>query len=452
MAGASVVKDMTHGNETKLLVSFMMPMLIGNIFQQVYNIADSVIVGQFEGATSLGAIGCTASITFLFFSIAHGLTSGAGIMVSQYFGAGKDEQVKKTITNSFYIVCLIGALLSILGVVLTEPILVALGTPKAQLPEAISYMKIVCAGTISVCVYNYAANVMRALGDAKTPLYALLSATVINIVLDLLFIVGFGWGVEGAALATIIAQTLSAVGSLVVAAVKNPYFKLNREHFAIDNEISKLCFKVGIPLGMQGFTIAISCVILQRFVNGFDEQVVTAFTVTSRVEQFVQQPFSSLATAVSTFTAQNMGAGNTDRVKRGLVKSVWIVAVISLLMLVACYGAGELIIGCFVKDAMVISIGVKGLKIISTMFFPLGIIYVTRGLLNGANDSFYAILNGFIEVSCRVGFSLLLVYILPIGMWSVWFATGLTWIVTGLAGTIRYKQGIWLGKSIAQPC
>ncbi len=452
MVRSTTVKDMTHGNETKLLISFMMPMLIGNVFQQVYNIADSIIVGQFEGANALGAIGCTAPITFLFFSICQGLTSGAGIMVSQYFGAGKDNNVKKTMTNSFYIIMLVGILLSALGVLLTEPVLTLMGTPKAQLPEAIAYMKVVCAGTIAVCVYNYAANVMRALGDAKTPLIALLCATIINIILDLLFVVGFGWGVQGAAYATIIAQSLSAIGSLAVAAVKNPYFKLKHEHFSFDKEISALCVKVGMPLGMQGFTIAISCVILQSFVNGFDEAVVTAFTVTNRVEQFVQQPFSSLSMAISTFTAQNMGAGKTDRVRRGLVKSVWIVAVISILMLTVCFGIGGLIIGCFVKDAVVISIGTKGLKILSLMFFPLGIIYVTRGLLNGANDSVYAIMNGIIEVCGRVCFSLLLVYIIPIGMWSVWVATGFTWIVTGLAGTIRYKQGIWRERSIVQAC
>ncbi len=449
MARSSVVKDMTHGNETKLLLNFMMPMLVGNIFQQVYNIADSVIVGQYVGSNALGAIGCTGSITFLFFAICQGIANGAGIMVAQYFGAGNEEQVKKTLTNSFYLVALSGIILSILGIVLARPILTLLETPTKQLEDAVTYMQIICAGTIAVALYNYAAQVMRALGDAKTPLIFLLVATVLNIGLDFLFVVGFDMGVEGAAYATIIAQAISAIGSLICAAIINPYFKLRREHFAFDKDISLLCCKVGLPLGMQSFTIAISCVILQRFVNSFDAQVVTAFTVTSRVEQFVQQPYSSLAMAVSTFTGQNMGAGKTDRVRRALASSVKITIVISLVMLLACYGAGELIMGCFVKDAAVIAIGAKGLRIISLMFFPLGIIYVTRGLLNGANDTFYAMINGIIEVSGRIGFSLLLVYVLPVGMWSVWLATGLTWVITGIAGTIRYKQGIWVKKSIA---
>lgn len=449
MAKTSVVKDMTTGNETKLLVNFMLPMLVGNIFQQLYNIADSIIVGQHVGSDSLGAIGCTAPITFLFFSICQGLGMGAGIMVAQYFGAGNEEQVKKTLTNSFYIVAISGILLSILGVIFTRPVLELLGTPANQLEDAVKYMHITCAGTIAVAIYNYASQVMRALGDAKTPLYFIFLATILNVILDLYFIIGLNMGVEGAAYATIIAQGVSAVGSLITAAIVNPYFKLKRAHFTLDRKLSKLCLKVGLPLGMQGFAIAISCVILQAFVNSFDENVVTAFTVTSRVEQFVQQPFSSLAMAVSTFTGQNMGAGNEQRVRKALHSSVAICGIISAVMLVACFGAGEFIVRCFVDDLAVVKIGTMGLMIISTMFFPLGIIYVTRGLLNGANDSTYAFINGGIEVTGRILFSVLMVFVLDAGQWSVWLATGLTWLLAGSVGVLRYKQNIWVDKSIA---
>ncbi len=450
MARGQMVQDMTTGNETKLLIKFMLPMLFGNIFQQVYNIADSVIVGKFVGSNELGAVGCTASITFLFFSVCQGLGIGAGIMVSQFFGGKKTEDVKKTLTNSFYIIMVSGAVLSILGFILTRPVLKLLDTPTSQLEDAVTYMKIICAGTIAVALYNYAAQVMRALGDAKTPLIFLLVATVVNIVLDLVFIVIFDMGVAGAAYATIIAQGISAAGSLTVAMLKNPYFKLDTSHFVLDRKIIDLCVKVGMPLAMQGFTIAISCVVLQRFVNSFDAAVVTAFTVTNRIEQFVQQPFSSLSMALATFTGQNMGAGKPERVRVALVKSIWITAFISLFMCAICFGAGEFIIRCFVDDPEVILIGVKGLKILGLMFFPLGIIYVTRGILNGANDTFYAMINGVIEVCGRVGFCVLFVSVIPVGMWSVWLATGCTWIITGLAGTMRYRQGLWLKKSIVK--
>ncbi|MBP3620920.1 MAG: MATE family efflux transporter [Lachnospiraceae bacterium] len=449
MARGELVQDMTKGNETSLLIKFMMPMLFGNIFQQLYNIADSIIVGRFVSDNALGAIGCTASVTFLFFAMCNGLATGAGIMVAQFFGASRDEDVKKTLTNSFYMVTIFGIFFSVLGVFLTRPALVLLDTPKAQLEDAVAYMQIACGGTIAVAIYNYAAQVMRALGDAKTPLIFLVFATILNVGLDFLFILGFDMGVKGAAYATIIAQAISAVGSLIFAYAKNPYFKLKLAHYKLDLEKAKMCISIGFPLAMQGFTIASSCVILQKFVNGFDAAVVTAFTVTSRIEQFVQQPFSSLSTAMSTFTGQNMGARKTERVRNALISAVKITAVISIVMLAVCYLAGEYIVGCFVEDPEVIAIGTRGLRIISLMFFPLGIIYVTRGLLNGANDTFYAMINGIIEVCCRVGFAILLVSVFPVGKWSVWLATGLTWVVTGIAGTIRYKQGVWLKKCIA---
>lgn len=449
MAMTQVVKDMTRGNETRLLINFMLPMLLGNIFQQVYNLVDSVVVGRYVGANALGAVGCTGAISFMFFALCSGLASGAGIIVSQHFGAKKDEEVKKTIANSFYLVVIFGIVLGLVGAIFTRPVLVLLDTPSAQIEDAVAYMQIVCGGTIAVALYNYAAQIMRALGDSKTPLFFLLVATVVNIVLDIQFVVYMDMGVRGAAYATVIAQAISAVGCIIYGFIKNPYFRLSKEHLAIDRPIIELCFKIGIPLTIQGLTISLSCVVLQKFVNGFEEEVVSAFTVTSRIEQLVQQPFNSLGMAMSTFAGQNIGAGKSQRVRTAFKKAVVITAIISASMLVLFWGAGHLIVRCFVKEASVILIGTKGLKIISLMFFPLGMIYITRGLLNGANDTVYAMINGVIEVCGRIGFSVLLVYIFPIGIWSVWFATGLTWVITGIAGTIRYKQGIWVNKKIA---
>ena len=444
-----VVRDMTHGNETKHLINFMMPMLVGNIFQQIYNIVDSVIVGRYEGANALGAVGCTGAISFMFFALCSGLASGTGIIVSQHFGAKRDEEVKKTIANSFYLVVGFGVLLSVLGALLSRPSLMLLDTPAGQIEDAVDYMQIISGGTIAVALYNYVSQVMRALGDSRTPLIFLLISTVINIVLDVQFVVYMGMGVKGAAYATIIAQAVSAVGCIVYGLIKNPYFKLGKEHMTINRPIIELCFKIGIPLTIQGLTISLSCVVLQKFVNGFEEEVVSAFTVTSRIEQLVQQPFNSLGMAMSTFTGQNIGAGKSERVRIAFRKAIIITAIISVSVLVLFWGIGDLIVRCFVKEASVIVIGTKGLRIISLMFFPLGMIYITRGLLNGANDTVYAMINGVIEVCGRIGFSVLLVYIFPIGIWSVWFATGLTWVITGIAGSIRYKQGIWVNKKIA---
>lgn len=441
---ATLVKDMTHGRETPLLLRFMLPMLLGNLFQQVYNLADSIIVGQHEGANALGSIGCTGSITFLFFSFCNGLSMGAGILIAQYFGSGRGDKVKQTLANAFYIQMVSGVLLSIIGYLSARPILTLLKTPAGQIDGATTYLEIVCLGTLAVSLYNYAAQTMRALGDSRTPLIFLIVACLINVFLDLLLVVGLNMGVMGAALATVLSQCISAVCSLLYGFWKNPYFKLKREHLRFDREISAKCFQIGLPLAAQSILISISCVILQRVVNGFEEAVVSAFTATTRIEQLVQQPFNSLGSAVSTFTGQNMGAGKTDRVKTAFHKSIWIAAAISLSMLIACYAAGSFMIRCFVNDLEVIRIGAMGLRITSLMFFPLGMIYITRGLLNGAGDAFYAMINGAVEVTGRVGFSLLFVVIFPIGIRAVWFATGLTWVITALAGIIRYRQGKWL--------
>lgn len=437
------VKDMTEGRETPLLLKFMLPMLLGNVFQQFYNIVDSAIVGRFEGATALGSIGCTGSLNFLFFSTCNGLSVGAGVLIAQNFGAKNKELVKSTIANALYIVSAIGLVISILGVLLARPILTFMQTPPSQLEGAIDYMQIVSGGTIAVALYNFSAQAMRALGDSKTPLVFLIVASVINIGLDLLFVCVFKWSVMGAGLATVISQGISAVLCLAYGFWKNPYFKLSKNNLKFNKIIAEKCFKVGMPIASQSMLIALSCVILQRVTNSFSDLAVSAYTVTIRIEQLVQQPFASLGSALSTFTGQNMGAGKTQRVRNAMRKSTIMVLGFAVVMLGVCHLFGENIVSFFVKEKDVIELGAKGLKITSAMYFPLGMIYVTRGILNGTGDVFYAMLNGIMEVIGRVGFSLILVSLVDIGVYAVWFTSGFTWVITGLTGLIRYLQGKW---------
>lgn len=447
---AAMVKDMTCGKETPLILKFMLPMLFGNVFQQFYNIVDSAIVGKHEGATALGSIGCTGSLNFLFFSVCNGLSVGAGVLVAQYFGAGNKKSVKNTISNSLYIVVIFGMLISVIGAAIARPVLTLMDTPATQIEGAVSYMRIVTGGTIAVALYNYAAQVMRALGDSKTPLIFLVIASIINVGLDVLFVIKLGWGVKGAAWATVISQGMSAVLSLVYGFLKNPYFKLSRDNLKINRQIFRQCFNIGMPLAAQGMLIAISCVILQRVVNSFDDIAVSAYTVTNRIEQLVQQPFSSLGAAISTFTGQNMGAGKQMRVRTAFRKSILMVIVFSIFMLAVCYIFGQSIMRIFVNEQEVIEIGAKGLRITSAMFCPLGLIHLTRGILNGTGDGFFAMINGFVEVAGRVGFSLLLVKLFGIGIWAIWSTTGLTWVITALAGIIRYRQNKWCNISLTK--
>lgn len=446
----SYVCDMTKGNEVSLLLRFALPMLVGNIFQQFYNMVDSIIVGRYVGSNALGAVGAVGSVNFLFFSLCMGLGSGIGILISQYFGAGKDDSVKKCVANSIYITLSAGLLMSLLGAGLAKPVLRLMNTPEAAFSDAVVYMQIVCGATVVVAGYNTISSILRALGDSKTPLIFLVISCLINIVLDLWFVIGFHMGVAGAGWATVVAQLISMVGSIWFGVKKNPYLKLEREHYKYDMEIVKKSFQIGIPIAGQNALIAFSCVALQSVVNRYGETVMAAYTATSRVEQLVQQPFGSLGTALSTFAGQNAGAGKPERVTKGCKKSVVIVLVFSLLMVGVMFLFGEAIVRIFVTEGEVIRIGAMGLRITSVMYFFLGIIYVMRGILNGVGDATFAMMNGVTEVVGRIGFAYILMMIPAIGMWGVWYTNGFTWVLTGLMNTLRFCRGRWKTKSVVR--
>lgn len=439
----NMVQDMTMGKEVPLLIKFTIPLLIGNLFQQCYSIVDSAIVGQVEGANALGAIGCTNWITYIFFACCNGVGVGAGILVAQFFGASERTSIKQAISNSFYIILVLGVLLSIFGFIITRPVLVLLGTPDGQIEQAIDYMQIICSGTFAVALYNYVAHVMRALGDSKTPLLFLLLASFLNILLDVIFVVDLRWGVKGAAYATVLAQFIAAIFSIVYAVWKNPYFHMSKNDLQFNKDLSLLCFKIGIPLASQSMMISLSCVILQSMVNRFDEAVVSAFTVTSKVELLLDQPFIALSAALSTFTGQNMGARKEERVNKAFRWSVLITTLYCLLVIGVIFVLDEQIARLFVGESHVVDISATALCIMALMYWPLGMIFIIRGLLNGAGDAGYALTNGIVEVAGRIGFSVLFVFLIPVGMWSVWIATGLTWCLTAFTAYLRYRKGVW---------
>lgn len=448
--GKTNVVDMTKGNVTSHLLKFTIPLLIGNLIQQFYNIVDSIIVGQFVGAKALGAVGAVGNVMFIFFALCMGLSAGVGIIVSQYFGADDFEKVKKTIVNCIYVVGGAGILMSILAVVLAPQILVWMNTPEDTYQYALDYMRVTGAATIVVAAYNAIAAILRALGDSKTPLIFLVVASVLNIVLDLAFVLGLDMGVEGAALATAISQCVAAVGSILMAAKKNPFFRFERKHFIIDKELVKEILGLGIPVAGQNALISLSCVLLQSVVNSYGSTVMAAYTATSRVEQLVHQPFNSLGMAASTFSGQNVGAGQYDRVTEGNHKAMKVMGIFSVIMMAVMLLCGNWIIGFFVSEAEVIAMGATGLRLTSIMYIALGVIYVSRGTLNGLGDAKYALVNGVCEVLGRIVFVVLLTNIPYVGFWSVWLTNGFTWIVAGSAGWIRFRQGKWKQYSIVK--
>lgn len=435
---------MTTGRPLSLLLRFSVPLLIGNLFQQAYSLADSVIVGRLIGAKALAAVGSTASVTFLFFSVCNGISSGAGIVTAQCFGAGEEKRVKRSISNSAYIMLFSALIMGSVAFLASSSVLKMLRTPDAILTDAVLYMRMMSIGVAFTAVYNYSASMLRALGDSRTPLYFLIVSCIINVSLDLLFVGSLGLGVFGAALATIISQVLAGGGCLVFAGRTNPYFRLKRDDLAFDLSITMRAVKIGIPLAMQWSLIAVSTTALQRFVNSFGAVAVAAFTATSRVEQLVQQPYGSLSLALSTYAGQNYGAKKTDRVRKGFRQSVLSVMVFSGLMLLVMQLFSGGIIGIFINDADVTRMGAYALRLTSVFYFFLGLIYVTRGIQNGIGDSLFALINGLVEVVCRIALPLVLVLIPGVGVWGIWLTAGLTWFISAVFCLIRYFS--WRGR------
>ena len=434
------VLNMTVGNPSRLLAVFALPMLIGNLFQQAYNLVDSIVVGQFVGASALAAVGATGSVTFLFFSISGGIGAGCGIITSQSFGSGNVSKTKQAIVNSAYVMFTCSIIMGIVAFIAAPGVLRLMDTPADIMPDAVLYMRISCAGVPLVGVYNYTSSMLRALGDSRTPLYFLIFASFANILLDLLFVCSFGMGVMGVAVATIAAQLMAGLGCLVYVLKTNSYFRISRSEFRPSGEMMKCSVRLGIPLAMQWSMIAISTAALQSFVNSFGTAAVAAFTATSRVEQLVHMPYGSLSTALSTYAGQNFGAKRMDRVKSGLRHGMAISAVFSVLMIIVMQLFSENIVRLFVDDAEVIRLGAFGLRLTSWFYIFLATINMTRGLLNGIGDALFAFINGIVEVACRVGLPMLIVLIPGLGIDGIWWTAGLAWVISAIFCVLRYAM------------
>lgn len=446
--GNRKTKNMTEGSTLKLLLSFAFPLFIGNIFQQLYNMVDSIVVGNVLGANSLAAVGACGSLHWLFFSLASGLAGGIGVIVAQFFGAGNEKRVQQTIQNAIYILGTTAIVVSGLAYAIAPQVLRLLGTPGDIIAESIIYLRTTCMGMVFVAAYNGAANILYALGNSRTPLMFLIISSILNTVLDILFVKTLGMGVFGAALATVVAQFMVAVSCIVYARKTIYLFRIPAEYKKPDPEIIKSALKIGTPIAMQSSLIAISCLILQNVVNSFGATVVATFTITSRIEQLVQQPYNSLGSAVSNYTGQNMGAGLIDRVKKGYRVGLGIALTFTALMFPLAFFFGRYLIAVFVREPEVIEMGSMALKITSACFFPLCTIYIPRALLNGAGDAKFSIINGLAEIVGRVVFAYLFTGPLGFGHWGVWMTTGATWIIVSIVCHIRYRSGIWMHKGI----
>lgn len=440
--------DMTTGSPLGHICKFALPLLIGNFFQLFYNTADSIIVGNFVGKNALAAVGSCGTAAYLFISLCFGLATGLGIMVSQFFGAKDEENVRLTISNSLVVIGITSFVICIVGLLFSPTLLKLLATPEHIMGDALIYMRVLCVGVIATAFYNGITMILRALGDSKTPLYFLILSSIINVALNLVFVIAFHLEVLGVALATVIAQAASAITLFLYAYNKNEYFSLSKETFRLRKDIIFRSFRLGIPLAMQSSMVSISCLVLQGFVNAFGDAVMAAYTITQRIDELAMAFFNSIGAALTIYAGQNIGAGKIDRVRTALRKMLLFAFVLSIALIPIAFCLGPDIIGVFVKEQEVITIGSQALRITSVCYFGLSVILITRATLNGCGDTAFSLINGITEVSCRIVYVLIFTGIPLLGYRGIWVTTGATWLTNAVVCLIRYAGGKWKQKGI----
>ena len=444
--------DMTKGDPVRLIIRFAIPALIGNIFQQIYNLADSAIVGRFVGSDALAAVGATGSVTFLFFALCNGIGSGGGIVVSQLYGSRDDDKAKNCIVNTGFIMLLVPLFFGTVGFLIAPTLLRLLSTPEEIIADAAMYIRYMCFGLLFVSLYNYLSAMLRALGDSKSPLYFLIVSTIINVVLDIVFVYYFGMGIRGAALATVIAQFISALSCGIHAYRVNPFFRLKKKDFVITAQMCGKVIRLGVPMSLQFALIAVSSMAMQSVVNHYGTGVVAAFTATNRIEQLIHQPYNTLGLSLATFCGQNYGAGNFERVYTGYKKGMQIMMCLTLGMVLVMQLFGGTITSLFVTDEPVIELGALGLRITSLFYLALGMIYVVRGVLTGVGDAFFALFNGIVEVIGRFTLPLFMTAYMGFGETGIWISSGLVWLLSGVTAWLRYYMQLKQRTGILRQC
>ena len=405
------MKDMTTGNPMKLIIMFAFPVLLGNIFQQFYTMADTMMVGQFLGVNSLAAMGASTSLANLVIGLANGFSMGASIMIAQYYGAKNESGMKKATAGCIKL-CLIGVvILCVVALLIKGPILRLLQTPEAILPLADGYLTIIYGGLIVTMLYNMLASILRAVGDSKTPLYFLIVASILNVGLDYVFIVNFGWGINGAAFATVIAQAVSVVLCFVYMKQKYPMFMVKKEDFQLEKEVFHRQITMGISMGLMNSIVSLGSVILQSAVNSLGELTMAAHTAARKVVEMFMQPLISIAIADTTFVSQNMGAGKYQRIREGMRKSVVLAAIWVIIVIIISYTCIDFFIGFLVNASQyeVIEIAAFYTKISSLFYMILGVLFIYRNGLQGLGNGRIPIVSSCIEMLTKAAATFLLI-------------------------------------------
>jgi putative MATE family efflux protein len=440
------MKDLTSGSEGKLIWNFTVPMLIGNVFQQSYNVIDSVIVGRVAGKSALAAVGASFPIIFLLVALVIGATMGFSILISQFFGAKDMARVRRAVDTAYVFLFFASLAMSAAGLLLAGRMLTLLNTPPDIYPQALVFLRITFAGFVFLFGYNSTSAVLRGLGDSKTPLYFLVFSTILNAALAYFFVKRLGWGVAGSAWATVAAQ---GAAFLLMSAYLSRTHEVMRLRFsgpAFDRGILKKSLAIGLPSGVQQMMVAAGMMALTRLVNGFGTDAVAAFTAAGRVDTFAVMPAMSLSVAISTFVGQNIGAGRMERVKRGLRTSLYISAGTSLPTTLIVVLFGWHLISMFNPDPAVVRIGSRYLLIIGGFYIVFSSMFVLNGALRGAGDTFVPMLVTVLSLwGIRIPVSTYLAG--RIGTDGIWWGVPVAWLCGLAVASAYYSTGRWKRKA-----
>ena len=443
------MRDLTTGKEARVIFRFALPMVIGNLLQQMYQVVDSIIIGNFLGKEALAAQGASFPIFYTLIAFVIGIGSGATVVISQYFGAKDLERVRKAIDTVFIFLFFAAIVLSALGIFFSEEIFTLLNVDDVVKPLAISYFNIYMMGMIAFFGYNGTASVLRGLGDSITPLWFLLIATILNIILDILFIVVFRWGIEGAAIATVISQGVAFLSGAVYLSYKHQIISFKVSTLRFSRDIFRKSLRIGLPTGFQQTFIALGLMALIRIVNNFDTNVLAAFTIASRIDALAATPALNLASALSAFVGQNMGANRIDRIKKGLKATLLMSWVISATIIVGVIFWGEQIIGVFNSDPMVIEYGTSYLVIVSSFYMVFASMFVIHGALRGAGDTLIPMFISLFSLwIIRIPFALFLSK--HFGVNGIWWAIPIGWSMGLLGAYLYYVSGRWKLKGVVR--
>lgn len=427
-------KNLTEGKPLSLIISFALPLMVGNIFQQLYTVVDTMVVGKALHVQALAALGASDWLNWLMLGLVQGITQGFGILMAQEFGARRIEGLKKVVGVSVMLSAISAVVLTVAGQAAVKPILRLLQTPDEIIGDTLLYLRIMFLGMPVVTAYNLLATILRSLGDGKTPLYAMIAASVTNIVLDLLFVLVFRWGIGGAAVATLIAQVVSSVYCLWNIR-KISFLNLAREHFALDRALSRRLMGLGSPVAFQNAIIAVGGMIVQMVVNGFGVTFIGGFTATNKLYGVLEVAAISYGYAVLTYTGQNLGAGKIGRIRSGMKAALVVALVTSAAIGTVMILFGKGILGLFLSGtpeevAAAMDVAYQYLTTMSLCLPVLYVLHVTRSAIQGMGDTVKPMLSGIAEFVMRTVGALTL----P--------------LVMGNAGVFCAEVSAWLGADL----